>query len=68
MASGLAALDAPAHAHQAGGEPSHHVEAIKHVGGVSQMDADGGPVGLGSVGDHQLHAATPPMAPFGEKA
>ncbi len=62
VAPGFAPLDAPAHLHQPGGEPAHHVEAVNHVGGTADVGPDGGPVGLRAVGHHHLDSAAPPMA------
>ncbi len=68
MAPRLAPLQLPTHEHEACGEPSTHVEAVQHVGGVGKVTPDRSAVGLGAVGDHHLHPCAPTTALSGEEA
>lgn len=54
-------LDSSSHFDQSGGEPVRHMKPVDHVGGVTQVLTDGGPVGLRAVAD-------PPPSPAGTRS
>ncbi len=58
-AGGFSALQVTTHQRQSVGEPAHDMEPVQHVAGAAEMDLDGAAVGLRSVGDDDLDAATP---------
>ena len=58
-AIGFSALEFASYEGESFGEPSDYVEAVEDVAGVGQVLVDGGLIGLGSVGDDDLHTPAP---------
>ena len=50
-----------------GGEPSHDMEPVQDVAGVTEVGVDGCLVGLRAIGHHDLDAAAPAWALFDEE-
>ena len=63
---GIASLNVTAHRSEFRRAPANGTEVVERIGGVAQVTLDSGSIGLGAVGDDDLHA-TAQRLPWGAK-